>query len=222
VEKIKQQMNIRNIIFDVDGTLLDSKRDIAGAQYWVLQQLGVEGYRPEDLYPYIGKTLQETFSLILPGELHHRIPEAATMYREYYRPRALDTTTLFPDVHITLAALAQRGIRLGVATTKSSMTTKRLLEHFQIAIYFYQIQGTDEMPYKPDPFIVGKILNDQHWKHTETLMVGDTDKDIETGQNAGIFTCAVTYGSMTRKELEEYSPDYLIDTIQELLVLADN
>jgi phosphoglycolate phosphatase len=215
-------MNIRNIIFDVDGTLLDSKRDIAGAQLWVLRQLGVDGYRPEDLYSYIGKTLHETFSLILPAELHHRIPEAAAMYRDYYRPRALDTTTLFPDVRDTLAALKQRTIRLGVATTKSSLTTKRLLEHFRIAEYFLQIQGTDEMPYKPDPYIVTKILDDQQWNQSETLMVGDTDKDIETGRNAGIFTCGVTYGSMNRTELEKYSPFYLIDSIQELLVLVDN
>jgi phosphoglycolate phosphatase len=101
------------------------------------------------------------------------------------------------------------------------MTTKKILEHFQIAEYFFQIQGTDEMPYKPDPFIVRKILHDQLWKHTETLMVGDTDTDIKTGQNAGIHTCAVTHGSMTRKELEKSGPDYLIDTIQELLVLVD-
>ena len=57
---------IKNIIFDVDGTLLDSKRDIAGAQLWVLQQLGVENYTEEDLYPHIGKTLQETFTLQHP------------------------------------------------------------------------------------------------------------------------------------------------------------
>ena len=87
---------IRNIIFDVDGTLLDSKRDIAGAQLWVLQQLGVENYTEEDLYPHIGKTLQETFTLLLPDRLHPKIPEAAIMYRDYYRPRALENTKLFP------------------------------------------------------------------------------------------------------------------------------
>ncbi len=85
---------IKNIIFDVDGTLLDSKRDIAGAQLWVLQQLGIENYTEEDLYPHIGKTLQETFTLLLPDRLHPKIPEAAIMYRDYYpsaRPREHQT-----------------------------------------------------------------------------------------------------------------------------------
>jgi phosphoglycolate phosphatase-like HAD superfamily hydrolase len=215
-------MKIRNIIFDVDGTLLDSKRDIAGAQNWVLQQLGIDRYRREDLYPYIGKTLQEIFSLLLPESLHHRIPEAAAMYREYYRPRALETTVLFPNVETTVAKLRNWGISLAVATTKSSETTRKMLKHFHIDEYFSQIQGTDEMPYKPDPFIIDKIFSEQLWERTETLMVGDTDKDIETGQNAGIFTCGVTYGSMIRQQLEKYRSDYIIENIQELLILVDN
>ena len=215
-------MKIRNIIFDVDGTLLDSKRDIAGAQLWVLRQFSIDRYRPEDLYPYIGKTLQETFSHLLPESLHHRISEAAALYREYYRPRALDTTTLFPNVETTLAKLQNSGISLAVATTKSSETAGKMLKHFTIDRYFLQIQGTDATPYKPDPFIIKKILSDQHWERTETLMVGDTDNDIKTGKNAGIYTCGVTYGSMTRLQLENTSPDYMVENIQELLVLVDN
>lgn len=212
-------MKISGIIFDVDGTLLDSKRDIAAAQYWVLQQFGLNSFKPEDLYPYIGKTLQETFSLILPESLHNRIPEAMTLYRDYYRPRALRTTTLFPEVMSTLAILTQKGIRLAVATTKSSETTKKLLDHFGIAQYFSRIQGTDAMPYKPDPFIINEILTDQGWERAGTVIVGDTDKDIETGHNAGIFTCAVTYGSLTREQLLQYRPDWIIDTLSEILTI---
>lgn len=210
---------LKNIIFDVDGTLLDSKRDIAGAQHWVLQQLGVHDYAPEDLYQYIGKPLAETFTMLLPTHLHDRIPEAAEMYVSYYRPRALNTTTLFPEVAETLAALHQRGFRLAVATTKSTMTTERVIRHFGIGGYFSHLQGTDNTPFKPDPFILNKILGEQSWERTETLMVGDTDKDIETGKNAGTKTCGVTYGSFTKEQMQTLHPDWIIDIFSKLLTI---
>ena len=210
---------IKNIIFDVDGTLLDSKRDIAGAQLWVLQQLGVENYTEEDLYPHIGKTLQETFTLLLPDRIHPRIPEAAVMYRDYYRPRALENTKLFPGVKETIEILHIKKVSLATATIKSSETTKRILAHFGIAEYFTQLQGTDGMPHKPNPAIVKKILKEQRWTEDETMMVGDTDRDIVTGRNAGIAACGVTYGTCTEEQLRAAEPQWIIDSFPQILTL---
>ena len=189
---------LKNIIFDVDGTLVDSKRDIAAAQHWVLQQLGVDSHTPEELYPLIGKPLTETFATLLPPSFHHRIAEAAELYKTYYPPRALETTT---------------------ATTKLSAGTRRVLQHFGIAEYFAQIQGSDEMPFKPDPFIIMKILKDQAWERGKTLMVGDTDNDIQAGKRANIPTCGVTYGSLTSEQMSALEPDFIIDSLPQLLVL---
>ncbi|MDP2884199.1 MAG: HAD-IA family hydrolase [Ignavibacteria bacterium] len=213
------QQVITNIIFDLDGTLVDSKRDIAGAQLWVLHQLGVDSYQLEDIYPLIGKPLTETFATLLPPALHHRIAEAAELYKTYYPPRALETTTLFPNVRETLDALRTRGIRLATATTKLTPGTRRVLTHFGIDGYFDQIQGSDNIPFKPDPFIINKILEDQLWGRTETLMVGDTDNDIHAGKRAGIPTCGVTYGSLSKEQIRQHKPDFIIDSIPELLSL---
>ena len=209
---------IQNIIFDVDGTLVDSKRDIAAAQHWVLQQLDVESYTPEELYPLIGKSLAETFTALLPLDLHRRIPEAAELYKAYYPPHAFDTTTLFPGVKETLETLRTKGIRLATATTKLTPGTRRVLQHFGIADHFTQIQGSDNIPFKPDPFIINKILEDQSWGRSETLMVGDTDNDIHAGKRANIMTCGVTYGSLTREQILNLDPDFTIDSLPELLV----
>lgn len=152
---------IKNIIFDLDGTLVDSKRDIAAAQHWVLGQLGVHSYKAEELYPLIGKPLAETFATLLPTDLHKCIPEATELYENHYAPRTLETTTLFPGVKETLETLRAREIRLATATTKLSTGTRRVLTHFGIAEYFAQIQGSDNIPFKPDPFIITKILEDQ-------------------------------------------------------------
>jgi HAD superfamily hydrolase (TIGR01549 family) len=210
---------IKNIIFDVDGTLLDSKRDIAGAQLWVLQQLGVENYTEEDLYPHIGKTLQETFTLLLPDRLHPKIPEAAIMYRDYYRPRALENTKLFPGVKETIEILRLKKINLATATIKSSETTKRILTYFGIAEYFSQLQGTDGMPHKPNPSILNKIMKEQSWANEETIMVGDTERDILTGKNAGIGACGVTYGTCSREQISIARPQWIIDSFPQILTL---
>jgi HAD superfamily hydrolase (TIGR01509 family) len=208
----------KNIIFDLDGTLVDSKRDIAAAQHWVLAQLGIHTYKPEDLYPLIGKPLAVTFATLLPADLHGRIPEAVELYKIYYPPRALVTTTLFPGVRETLETLTERGIRLATATTKLSAGTHRVLTHFGIAEHFAQIQGSDNIPFKPDPFIITKILEDQSWEKSDTLMVGDTDNDILAGKRAGIPTCGVTYGSLAKEQIEQLNPDMIIDSLPELLV----
>ena len=206
-----------NIIFDLDGTLVDSKRDIAGAQLWVLHQLGVDSYQLQDIYPLIGKPLTETFMKLLPPSLHHRIAEAAELYKAYYPPRALETTTLFPHVRQTLDALRAKGIRLATATTKLTPGTRRVLTHFGIDSYFDQIQGSDNIPFKPDPFIINKILEEQSWERTETLMVGDTDNDIHAGKHANIQTCGVTYGSLSKEQMQQLEPDFIIDSFPQLL-----
>jgi HAD superfamily hydrolase (TIGR01549 family) len=208
---------LTRIIFDLDGTLVDSKRDIAGAQLWVLNQLGVNSYKLEDIYPLIGKPLTETFTKLLPPGLHHRIAEAAEMYKAYYPPRALETTNLFPNVRETLDVLRAKGIRLATATTKLTPGTRRVLTHFGIDGYFDQIQGSDNIPFKPDPFIINKILEDQSWGREETLMVGDTDNDIHAGKRAGIATCGVTYGSLSKEQMQQLEPDFMIDRFPELL-----
>ncbi len=210
-------MGFRNIIFDFDGTLTDSKLDIANAQIWVLNQLGVHNVKKEDLFPFIGRTLEETFSTLLPGGLHQHIPRAAAMYSEYYRPRSLDTTTLFPGVRETIDIFLEQGRRLAIASTKKGQGIRRATDHFGITEYFAQLQGSDGIPYKPDPFIINKIIADQHWTHEETIMVGDTDNDILAGKNAFVATCGVTYGSFTADRLKQFSPDFIIDSFPQLL-----
>jgi phosphoglycolate phosphatase len=213
-------MSFSNIIFDFDGTITDSKWDIAGAQRWVLNQLGVESYTEEDLFPHIGKSLEETFSTLLPVTMHPRIPEAAQMYAEYYRPRSLATTKLFPGVVETLDTLRAWGKRLAIASTKRGPGIVRATDHFGISGFFDQLQGSEGIPFKPDPTIILKILEDREWGRENTLMVGDTDKDIQAGKNAGVSTCAVTYGSLKREELVLFSPDFIIDSFPEILPIV--
>jgi phosphoglycolate phosphatase len=210
----------RNIIFDFDGTITDSRDDIAGAQLWVLGQLGITSRSKEDLYQHIGKPLHETFVRLLPPAMHHRIPDAARMYAEYYPSRSLITTTLFPGVRETLEVLCRAGKQLAVASTKRGPGIRRATDHFGITDRFVQLQGSDDLPFKPDPFIITKIIKDQGWEPNDTLMVGDTDNDILAGRNAGIATCAVTYGSLEEQALKALEPDFIIHNFPEIISIA--
>lgn len=208
---------IQRLIFDVDGTLIDSKIDIADAQLWVLRQMGVDRWTREDIYPRIGRPLTETFKELLPPEMHDRITEAKRMYIAHYRPRALDTTTLFPGVEETLATLHAHHIPMAVATTKSGVTANRVLEHFGIRQYFVQVQGTDDTPAKPDPYVVNRILREQGWSANETALVGDSEVDILCAHNAGIQAWAVTWGATTEARAIELGADRIVKNITELL-----
>ncbi len=213
------KMGYENLIFDFDGTLVDSKHDITSAQSWVLRQLGVD-VPQETLYAFIGKSLEETFAAVLPKTLHGRIPEATEMYAEYYRPRALNTTRLFPGVRETLETLHRHNVRMAIASTKKGPGILRATEHFGITHLFVQLQGSDGLAFKPDPAIINKIIEEQQWSRDTTLMVGDTDYDILAGKNARVGTCAVTYGAMTAEQLRALQPDHSISTFPQLLSIV--
>ncbi|HTR82475.1 MAG TPA: HAD-IA family hydrolase, partial [Bacteroidota bacterium] len=90
---------------------------------------------------------------------------------------------------------------------------------FGIAQYFCQLQGTDGMPHKPNPYILNKIIKEQAWRKEETVMVGDTDRDILMGKNAGVATCGVTYGTFSREQMEAIHPQWIVDSFPQLLTI---
>jgi phosphoglycolate phosphatase len=213
-------MRFKHVIFDFDGTITDSRRDIAGAQVWALRQIGIDTIREEELYRYIGKPLRATFSAVLPPSMHDRIDEAEQLYSGYYPARSLVTTQLFPGVRETLEELRLRGTTLAVASTKRGGGVKRATDYFGITHYFVRLQGSDGIPFKPDPTILRIIMTDLKWDPAETLMVGDTDNDVLAGKNAGIATCAVTYGSLSAGELQTFAPDYMVHEFPSLLSIV--
>ncbi len=214
-------MPIRKIIFDVDGTLIDSKLDIINSQLYMLQYYGFSNVPANEIEPFYGKPVHELMAMYLPAEKHYLLPEAVEIYRSHYRDHWFDTTTLFSDVKETLKELTALGFQCATATTKSTHSTQTILEHFEIARYFVQIQGTDEgMLYKPDPFIINKILQNQNWNFIETIIIGDSLSDIQAGKSAGIKTCGVTYGAATNEEISKLNPDFLIHNFSEILPLA--
>jgi phosphoglycolate phosphatase len=210
-----------NIIVDFDGTISDSRKDIARAQLWVLERLGAQGFREEDLYPFIGLPIGETFRHLLPPVLHDRIDEASDLYAEYYPSRSLLTTTLFPGVRGTLERFRSLGKRIAVASTKRGAGIRRATDHFGITPLFARLQGSDGLPFKPDPAIIRVILEAEGWDPGGTIMVGDTSMDVMAGKNAGIATVGVTYGAMSGDQIQAAGPDFIISEFPALVPLVE-
>lgn len=200
-------------LFDVDGTLLDSARDICGAVQQVLDSTDCPPCTFEFLQSYIGLHLVALFGDLFPHYTPQQIDGLIQQYRTNYLARGHSQTRLYPGVAEGLAAL---GGRKSTATTKGSVTTRAVLDQFGLLPYFAHVQGTDGFPCKPAPDVIHAALAALGAKPEDCLFVGDSAADMEAGRRAGVKTCAVRYGYGKPAELERWSPDFWVDDLREL------
>jgi phosphoglycolate phosphatase len=199
-------------LFDLDGTLMDSASDINGAILDVLASRGHPGVSDVHLRRYIGRHLLDTF-----GDLGFTGPELNDMiaeYRRIYPQRNHASTRVFPGVP---EMLAQLGGRKSTATTKSSATTRIVLEQFGLLSHFDHVQGTDGFPAKPEPDVILESLRVFGAPPDQCLFIGDSPADMEAGRRAGVRTCAVRWGYGDLEEMARWTPDYWIDEPAELV-----
>jgi phosphoglycolate phosphatase len=210
---------ITTILCDLDGTLVDSRRDIAVAfQYaW---QTAVGGTPPSAaaIAQHIGKPLAEMLSELGGALSPERLSTFLTAYRYMYARQDACHTELYPGVIATLRALS--GFALGIVTTKEQGQAEVVLRRLALTPFFQHIQGdAPGLLLKPAPDTILAALAALHRTPPDALMVGDTPADILAGKAAGTKTCAVTYGFGRREALVQCAPDYLIDTFGELVPL---
>ena len=202
-------------IFDVDGTLVDSAADICGAIQGVLRQTGIKPVTDQFLRRYIGRHLIDLFQDLLPGVEPSQMDGMLLDYRTTYAARDHRETKAYAGVVETLASLKGRK---STATTKGTPTTRIVLERFGMLPYFDHVQGTDGFPAKPKPDVIFKALAGLNAQPSACLFIGDSPADMEAAKNAGVRSCAVTYGYGLRKDLQQWSPDFWIDDFRELAV----
>lgn len=211
---------LTTILYDLDGTLIDSRRDIAMAFQYALRRLTADALPGEDaIAQHIGKPLAQ-----MARELgYHFTPAQETLFLETYRARYAASgahhTHLYPGVLTTLHALS--ALAFGIVTTKAQDQAETVLRDLQMTSFFQHIQGgVPGLRLKPAPDMVIAALTALRCLPQQALMVGDTAADILAGKAAGLTTCAVTYGFGTPEELQASQPDYVIDTFSELVALV--
>lgn len=208
-----------SIIFDFDGTLADTNRGIIATFKATLDEMGLPQVDDEKIKGVIGLPLKENFTVA--AELDSdRADEAVVVYRRLFNEIAIPTINLFPGVEDVLKALHDRKVPMAIASSRSTKSLTELSERLGISKYvpaeFMFGAETVARP-KPAPDIVYVAMGKLGAKPEETLVIGDTNYDIEMGKAAGCHTCAVTYGNQSAQQLTAACPDYMLDDLTKLI-----
>ena len=209
------------IIFDLDGTLIDTRTDLANACNYALTRCGFPERRLEEYNMLVGRGIDNLFRGAMPEEFANdgNVAKMRSIFVPYYNEHSCDFTKPYDGIIEMFEELETKGIHFSVASNKYQEGTQQLVKEFFSKFSFVKILGQREgKAIKPDPMIVSEAMEGvPEITHDEVLYVGDSNVDMQTGINAGVRTIGVTWGFRTREELEAYSPFALIDHPAELL-----
>ena len=211
------------IVFDLDGTLLNSLEDLADSANWVLEQHGFPTH-PVDAYRYfVGDGVRKLIERILPQEerTEARIEQCRQEFVAYYKVHMEDKTSVYEGITELLAELKNRGLKIAVATNKVHVAVAPLMAKYFPNIRFDAMIGQREgVPVKPAPQIMFDILRETGCEPSEALHVGDTATDMQLAHNAGVTPVGVLWGYRPLEELREAGAKFIIEKPEELLGLA--
>ncbi len=218
-------MNTKKIvIFDLDGTLLNTIEDIRQAGNYVLKKWNLPIYTIEEYKLFVGNGIDKLLARLLPKEKNteENIIKFKTEFVEYYNAHNIDLTKPFEGINRLLENLQDMGIMLAVASNKYQTATEKTVKHFFPNINFIAVYGArDGIPVKPAPQIVFDVLKKaNNIEKAQVLYVGDTAVDMQTANNAEVDACGVTWGFRSRDELEEFEPKYIVDTPEDIMKIV--
>jgi phosphoglycolate phosphatase len=203
------------LIFDLDGTLIDSTRDIANAVNYTLQQLGEPTLTEEEIRQNVGDGVLRLLKRCLLESHQDRIEEAVDLFRGRYGEHLIDDTRLYPGVSGVLEHFSAK--KKTVLTNKPERYVGPILEGLGVLHQIdYIIGGDGKTVPKPSAEPVTMMLQRFGVEEGRAVMVGDSVVDIETGRLGNILTCAFTSGYRSKEELEQAGPDYMIDDMVQL------
>ena len=205
------------VIFDWDGTLVDSAARILRCFELAARDLELQAPDPEAVRAAIGLSLPEAFAAVMPaapGDVREALTER---YREHFIHRDTTAMPFFPGVVTGLRRLRSAGWMLAVATGKARRGLQRSLHGSEIEDFFTATRCADEAPSKPHPQMVFDILQQTGMQAEATLLVGDTVFDLEMARSAGVASLAVSYGAHPRPRLEALAPLLCADSFDEVV-----
>ncbi|MBM3773529.1 MAG: HAD-IA family hydrolase [Acidobacteria bacterium] len=209
------------IIFDLDGTLIDSRQDLVNAVNATRGHAGLASINEGTVSSYVGSGAPVLVRRVLGSEASEdQVEEGLEFFLEYYRDHMLDNTVLYPGVAGGLEALLAAGRQMAVLTNKPVRISKAILEGLGIARHFRQVYGGNSFDHKkPHPVGIRTLMAECAVAAERTLMVGDSSVDVLTARNAGVRSCGVTWGFQP-ETLFEHPPDILVDRMEQICDLA--
>jgi phosphoglycolate phosphatase len=204
------------LIFDLDGTLVDSRLDLANAINAMRGHFGMSLLTNERVYEYVGNGAP----VLVRRSLGEQATEAEVrkgleFFMDYYGAHDLDYTNLYPGVRESLDRFRDAGKRMAVLTNKPCVMSRQILEGLGVSGYFFRIYGGDSFEQrKPHPMAVEALLREAGVDRAGTIMVGDSAVDVATARNAGIACCGVTYGFQP-ETLADPAPEIVVDRMEQ-------
>lgn len=208
-------LEVRGIVFDLDGTLIDSYAAITESLNRAMIAAGLQPLSEEEVRGMVGLGLE---TLVARAMGPARVKEGVRIFREHYDRICVARTRLLPQVAETVRKLDSRGYLLAVATNKPSRFARRLLDGLAIGGHFAAVLGPDNVVNrKPHPEMVLRALEEMDLPVPEAVYVGDMEVDIETARAVGVPVIVVPTGSRSAEVLRAHDPDLLLDEFRDLL-----
>ncbi len=210
-------MKMKAVIFDMDGTLIDSMKLILKSVNIAFKHVGLPEISPDMLGTIAGRPLAEILKMLKQDIDAESIRKCEEIFKEVYRTMSAVEMHVFPKVKETLAWLHNKRILLAVVSTTSEQLIERELKRFEFEKFFHVIIGRESVQnFKPSPEGILKALTLLEVRPDETVFVGDSPMDVKAGKKANVKTIAVTTGFSKKEILSREKPDYIINGIDEL------
>jgi phosphoglycolate phosphatase len=210
-----------HVAFDLDGTLVDSRADLAGAVNHVLRALGLPDQPPETLYGYVGEGARMLVQRALGPTHEDRLDEAVALFMAHYGAHLLDATRPYPGIVEVLAALEARAVALSVLSNKPEAMSRSILEGLGLAHRFVGVVGGNSLPSrKPDPAGLEHLRALTGTPRERMLLVGDSAVDVRTARAAEVAFCGVAWG-LSPEALAAARPERTIEHPAELLAVVE-
>jgi phosphoglycolate phosphatase len=205
------------LIFDLDGTLADTRLDLANAVNFTLGRMSKAPLANEVVYSYVGNGAPLLIRRAMgPQATDSEVQQALTEFLAHYAQHDLENTTLYPGVRAALDRFRAAGKRMAVLTNKPARMTRTIVDGLGVAEHFFRLYGGDSLAEKkPHPMGVEKLMAEAGIGRDQTMMIGDSSVDVITARNAGIAACGVTWG-FKPETLDDPKPDILIDRMEQL------
>lgn len=211
-----RDMTIRLVIFDLDGTLIDSSIDITNALNFALEPYGFKRLTVGDSIKLVGEGITRLIEKLVGDRGEPIRSDVIERFLKHYSEHILDYTREYPGVKETLEKLYE--YKKAVISNKRESLSEKVLDGLGLSKHFDIVVGSDTTPErKPSPVPINKVLSEFHIEPGDAVIVGDSNYDIDAGKAAGVITVAVTYGYRPREVVAH--ADYMIDTITDLIPL---
>ena len=213
-------------IFDLDGTLLNTIKDLGEAANYALDRNGFHTHSMASYPFFVGNGVRRLIERVLPEDARKQETVIEAMlkdFKEHYDQNNTKLTKPYDGINELLLQLQEQGVKLAVASNKYQSATTTIINHFFPDIEWLAIEGQQEgIPVKPDPSILFMILAQAHIPKRDTIYIGDSGIDMETARRACIDSIGVTRGFRPEKELKEYHANVIVNKPQDILPIIHN